>query len=57
VLVRTYLCLVLFSLFCIFVFCCGSSEDPNEDIMRFRCGGDYTPVFAHIFMNFFVKFF
>ena len=51
VLVHPYLCLVSFSLFYIFVLSCGSSA-PNEDIVRFRCGGSYAlfePIFVKIF--------
>jgi len=47
VLVYTYLCLILFSLFCILVLGYGSSAS-NENIVRFRCGGSHTP-FLHIF--------
>jgi len=48
VLVRKYLCLVLFSLFCVFVLGCGSSAS-NEDIVRFRFGGSHIP-FLHTFL-------
>jgi len=54
VLVRTYLCLFSFSLFCIFVLGCGSLA-PNEDIVRFRCGWEPYTLFTHIFMNNFMK--
>jgi len=50
VLVRTYLCLVSFSLFCIFILDCGSSA-PNEDIVRFRCGGNSYTFFEPIFVK------
>jgi len=54
VLVRTYLCLVSFSLVCIFVLGCGSSA-LNEDIVRFMWGVIYP--FLHIFVKIFHKFF
>jgi len=49
VLVHTYLCLILFSLFYIFVLGCGSSAS-NEDIVRFRWGGFIYP-FCIIFVK------
>ena len=49
VLVRTYLCLISFSLFCIFVLGCGSSA-PNEDIMRFRSRGEVIYPFCTFFL-------
>jgi len=52
VLVCPYLCLVLFSLFCIFILGCGSSA-PKEDNVRFRCGGESYNLFAHIFVKIF----
>jgi len=50
VLVCTYLCLVLFPLFRIFILGCGSSA-PNENIVRFRCGGESYTLFAHYFVK------
>jgi len=52
VLVCTYLCLVLFSLFCIFILGYGSSA-PNEDVVRFRCRGSHIPFFHFFFVKIF----
>ena len=52
-LVCIYLCLVwliVFCVFCAFVVGYGSAT-PNDDIVRFRCGGESYTFFAHIFVK------
>jgi len=41
--------------FCVFVVGCRYSA-PNEDIVRFRCGGKSYTLFAHFFSEIFFHF-
>jgi len=50
-----HICVLFRFLFVFLVFGCGSSAH-NEDIVRFRCGGESQTLFVHLFVKFFSIF-
>ena len=46
----SYLVVFVLCFFCAFVLGCGSLA-PNEDIVRFRCGGESYTLFEPVFVK------